>query len=87
MEKNERKVIHLHLLSEDVHEYYGSLANVYDYHTAEEIGITYNSLKNITKRLMEEGKNYENRLCVIRFGKLRQKSGNRGNKSSEEKEK
>ena len=43
-EKKERTVIHLQL--GDVHEYYGSIANIYEFHSAEELGITYGSLRN-----------------------------------------
>ena len=74
--KKERTVIHLQM--GDVHEYYGSIANVYEFHSSEELGITYGSLRNYglsTDRL------YQNSRCIIRKGILRQKSGGRGRKS------
>lgn len=30
----------------DVHEYFGSVANIFEFHSAEELGITYGSLRN-----------------------------------------
>ena len=76
--KEERKVVYLHLLRDDVHEYYGSIACLYDYRTKEELGVSYAYLKNIAKKLTENGKSYQNEHCTIRFGRLRQKKGNRG---------
>ena len=43
MEK-ERTVIHLEINGE--HHYYGSVANMYEFYTSEELGITYASLRN-----------------------------------------
>lgn len=42
--KKERTVIHLQM--GDVHEYFGSVANIFEFHSAEELGITYGSLRN-----------------------------------------
>ena len=35
-EKKERTVIHLQM--GDVHEYFGSVANIFEFHSAEELG-------------------------------------------------
>lgn len=71
--KKERTVIHLQI--GDVHEYYGSIANIYEFHTSEELGITYASLRNVGLAM---DKPYHNAKCIIRKGLLKQKSGNRG---------
>ena len=64
-EKKERTVIHLQM--GDVHEYYGSIANI----------ITYGSLRNYG---LSADKPYANNRCIIRKGVLRQKAGGRGRK-------
>lgn len=76
-EKKERTVIHLQI--GDSHEYYGCVANIYEFHTSEELGITYGSLRNYG---LSHDKPFSNARCVIRKGALRQKAGNRGFKSS-----
>ena len=75
-EKKERTVIHLQM--GDVHEYYGSIANIYEFHSAEELGITYGSLRNYG---LSPSKPYQNSKCTIRKGVLHQKAGGRGRKS------
>lgn len=75
-EKKERTVIHLQM--GDVHEYYGSIANIYEFHSAEELGITYGSLRNYG---LSPSKPYQNSECTIRKGVLHQKAGGRGRKS------
>lgn len=74
-EKKERTVIHLQM--GDVHEYYGSIANIYEFHSAEELGITYGSLRNYG---LSADKPYANNRCIIRKGVLHQKAGGRGRK-------
>lgn len=75
-EKKERTVIHLQM--GEIHEYYGSIANIYEFHTSEELGITYGSLRNYG---LSSDKQYNNAKCIIRKGLLLAKSGNRGRKS------
>lgn len=75
MERKERTVIHLHLLKEDLHEYYGSLANVFEYHTPSELGVSWGTLRNYC---ITENKPYKNSVCIIRKGVLKQKAGERG---------
>ncbi|MBR5907636.1 MAG: hypothetical protein IKZ50_04510 [Bacteroidales bacterium] len=69
--KFEKKVIHLTIKGEtreeDIHSYYGSVACIYDYYDAEDIGITYGSLRNYG---LSENKFYENSKVIIRQGKL-----------------
>ncbi len=71
-EKKERTVIHLQI--GDVHEYFGCIANIYEFHSAEELGITYGSLRNY--RLSGDNV-YKNKKCIIRKGILLSKRGNR----------
>ena len=72
-EKKERTVTHLQI--GDVHEYFGSVANVFEFHSAEELGITYGSLRNYG---LSPNKPYINNKCIIRKGVLHQKAGGRG---------
>lgn len=74
MEK-ERNVIHLHLLESDEHHYFGSVANMFEYYTCEELGIAYSSLRNYG---LSNEHPYKNKKCIIRKGVLLSKAGNRG---------
>lgn len=77
-EKKERTVIHVHFKQLDTHHYFGSIANVYEFYSVDDIGITYGSLRNYG---LSTEKPYENAKCVIRKGMLLSKNGNRGRKS------
>ena len=77
MEK-ERTVIHLEINGE--HHYYGSVANIYEFYTSEELGITYASLRNYG---LTSEHPYQNKKCIIRKGVLLSKSGGRGIRKSE----
>lgn len=77
--EKERTVIHLQI--GDTHEYYGSIANIYEYHDAKEIGIGYGALRNYG---LLADKPYSNAKCTIRKGVLLQKSGGRGRKKQED---
>lgn len=79
MEK-ERTVIHLEINGE--HHYFGSVANVFEYYTGEQLGITYASLRNYG---LSAEHPYMNKKCTIRKGVLLSKSGNRGRKSTDDK--
>lgn len=72
--KQIRTVIHLEINNQ--HEYYGSLANMYEYHDALELGITYGSLRNFSLAIDNPYINYK---CIIRKGILLSKKSNRGN--------
>ena len=78
MEK-ERTVIHLEI--NDEHHYYGSVANMYEFYTSEELGITYASLRNYG---LTSEHPYQNKKCIIRKGVLLSKSGGRGIRKSEQ---
>ena len=78
MEK-ERTVIHLEINGE--HHYYGSVANMYEFYTSEELGITYASLRNYG---LTSEHPYQNKRCIIRKGVLLSKSGGRGIRKSEQ---
>lgn len=75
MEKKERTVIHLYIKKSDTHHYFGSLANIYEYFSAEQLGISYGSLRNYG---LSYEISYQNTKCIIRKGVLLSKSGNRG---------
>ena len=77
MEK-ERTVIHLEINGQ--HHYYGSIANMYEFYTSEELGITYASLRNFG---LSNEHPYKNKKCIIRKGVLLSKSGGRGIRKSE----
>lgn len=72
-EKKERTVIHLQI--GELHEYFGSIANIFEFHSAEELGITYGSLRNYS---LSPNNPYINSRCTIRKGVLHQKAGGRG---------
>ena len=72
MEK-ERTVIHLEINGE--HHYYGSVANMYEFYSAEELGIGYASLRNYGLTAEHP---YHNSKCIIRKGVLLSKIGKRG---------
>ena len=73
--ERERTVIHLQLLETDEHHYFGSIANIYEHFTSEELGITYASLRNYG---LSHDHPYKNKKCFIRKGVLLSKVGNRG---------
>ena len=79
LEKVERTVVHLEINGE--HHYYGSVANIYEYYTPEQIGIGYGALRNYG---LSADKPYRNAKCIIRKGVLLAKSGNRGRRKAEE---
>ncbi|MFK2213591.1 hypothetical protein [Bacteroides clarus] len=76
-EKKERTVIHLNIKEDDTHHYFGSIANIFEYFSPEELGITYGSLRNYGLSYKNP---YQNTKCIIRKGTLLSKSGNRGRK-------
>ena len=78
MEK-ERTVIHLEINGQ--HHYYGSIANMYEFYSSEELGITYASLRNYG---LSAEHPYQNKKCIIRKGVLLSKSGGRGIRKSEQ---
>ena len=65
--KQERTVIHLYLKENDKHCYFGSMANIYEHYSKEEIGITFGSLRNFG---LSPEKHYENGKVIIRKGIL-----------------
>mgnify|MGYP001190157694 FL=1 len=74
-EKKERTVIHLYIKENNTHHYFGSIANVFEYFSPEELGITYGSVRNYG---LSNENSYQNSKCIIRKGILLSKSGNRG---------
>lgn len=70
-DKFEKKIIHLTFKGEnhkeETHVYFGSVACIYEHYSVKEIGITYGSLRNYG---LSEDKPYENKLVIIRQGKL-----------------
>lgn len=79
LEKVERTVVHLEI--DGQHHYFGSVANIYEYFTVEQIGISYGALRNYG---LSNDKPYQNARCIIRKGVLLAKPGNRGKRKSEE---
>lgn len=66
-EKIERTVVHVELLADNSHHYFGSLAAIYEKFSKEEIGITYGSLRNYG---LSTERPYRNKCCIIRKGVL-----------------
>lgn len=77
--EKERTVIHLELGNGE-HHYYGSIANMFEYFTPQQLGISYGALRNYG---LSKDKPYQNAKCTIRKGVLLQKSGGRGRKKQE----
>lgn len=75
LDKKERTVIHVYLKQSDTHHYFGSIANIYEFYSVDDIGITYGSLRNYG---LSSERPYENTKCIIRKGLLLSKKGNRG---------
>ena len=75
LDKVERTVIHLEINGE--HHYYGSIANMFEYFTPQQLGISYGALRNYG---LSREKPYQNAKCTIRKGQLLSKSGGRGRK-------
>ena len=65
-EKVERTVIHVEL-TDGTHHYFGSIAAIYEKFTREQIGISYNSLRNYG---LSADKPYHNKCCTVRKGYL-----------------
>lgn len=72
----ERTVVHLE--KDGQHYYFGSIANIFEYFTPQQLGISYGSLRNYG---LSSEKPYSNAKCTIRRGVLLQKSGGRGRKA------
>jgi hypothetical protein len=75
LEKVERTVIHLEIGG--AHHYFGSIANMFEYFTPQQLGISYGALRNFG---LSSEKPYTNSKCTIRKGLLLSKSGGRGRK-------
>jgi hypothetical protein len=66
-EKN-RQVIHLYLISEDKHYYFGSISAMFEHFSRQEIGVALQTLYNTWKE-----ETYVTDKAVIRKGRLIQK--------------
>lgn len=65
-----RKILHVEFrnpIDGERHHYFGSKAAIFQRFTAEQVGITYYSLKNIR---ITKDEPYVNRQCTIRQGEL-----------------
>ena len=63
-----RQVIHLHLLAEDEHHYFGSLSAMYEHFTRDQLGVAIQTLYN------QWGKeHYVTDKAMLRKGRLIQK--------------
>ena len=62
-----KKIIHLELLSDKSHHYFGSLKAIYELFQSNEIGITYGTLKNLK---LSKDNPYRNVRCIIRVTSL-----------------
>ena len=69
--KQERTIIHVYMMETGQNYYFGSVAAIYSMFSAEELGISYNTLKNIGVTLE---RNFYNSKCKISRGILVTKS-------------
>ena len=76
-DKKQRTVIHLELIRDggNEHYYFGSIANIYEYFSAQDLGIGYGALRNYG---LSPDKSYKNSKCLIRKGILLSKNSKRG---------
>lgn len=70
-----RKVYHVELKENSDHYYFGSQVAIFDTLTPEQLGISYNVLKD---RYTLSDQPYENKKCIIRLGYLVTRKTNRG---------
>lgn len=63
----ELKVIHLELLKDNSHHYFGSIKALCDTYGKDDIGIVYSSLRAVG---LCDTKEYKNPKCIIRQGVL-----------------
>ena len=75
--KSNRNIIHLHLLADNSHHYFGSLASLCDQFDSKQIGIGHGALRNYR---ITANKPYKNSKCVIRRGILISTANSRKNK-------
>jgi len=68
--KQERNVIHLYFKDNDSHEYFGSMANIFEFYTKDQVGIGFGSLRNYG---LSPEKPYINNKVIIRKGTLQAK--------------
>lgn len=66
-EKQERKVVHLQ--RGDSHEYYGSIEQLFNKYTKEELGFSIYQVRNNLRKMGV----MESPLCIIRVGVLQTK--------------
>lgn len=71
----DRFVIHLQI--GDEHRYYGSVKSLCENNSHDEIGVSYNTLRCYG---IKTDKPYQNKLCIIRKGRLVTQKSNRGRK-------
>lgn len=68
--KQDRTVIHLYLKESDTHHYFGSMANIFEHNSKDELSISFGSLRNYG---LSPEKPYENKKVIIRKGILQAK--------------
>ena len=66
--KTERKVIHVYIIDQDKHYYFGSMKAIYNTLDVDDVGLQYQSLINFF--VANNIDVYENNKCIIRRGVL-----------------
>ena len=74
--KTERKVIHVYIIDQDKHYYFGSMKAIYNTLGVDDVGLQYQSLINFF--VANNIDVYENSKCVIRRGVLTTQPTQRG---------
>ena len=75
MVKQGKKIIHVEILSDGSHHYFGCLKAIFEMFTSADLGITYGSLKNFK---VSKDNPYRNTKCIIRSSNLLSIEGGRG---------
>lgn len=68
----QRKVLHINIIADDSHHYYGSLAKLYEDFNSEDLGISINTI--YCKKEFDEKHPIITDKAIIRIGFLKAKS-------------
>lgn len=71
MEKQLRKIVHVHFKATSIDEFFGSISGIYDYYGKEDIGYTLRSLQDFN---IGPDKPFENDKVIIKVSWLKQKT-------------
>lgn len=74
--KSGNTIIHVEFKASGAHFYFGGISAIFEVFTVKDIGVGPQRLYDFD---VEPEKPYQNKICIIRKGKIRRKAGNRKN--------